>query len=142
MIQITPFIAIDESELKEEFILSSGPGGQRVNKVATAVKLRFDVLRSPSLPEDVRGRLIRLAGRRINEDGLIIIDARRFRSQERNRKDARDRLADLIRMAAESPKLRRKTYPKATSATRRLEHKRRRAEIKETRRIPSKDLDE
>jgi ribosome-associated protein len=142
MIQITPFIAIDESELKEEFILSSGPGGQHVNKVATAVKLRFDALRSPFLPEDVRGRLIRLAGKRINEDGVIIIDARRFRSQDRNRKDARDRLVDLIRMAAEIPKPRRKTYPKAASVTRRLEHKRRRGEIKDARRSPSKVLDE
>ena len=141
MFQISQSIAIDERELQEEFVLSSGPGGQRVNKVATAVKLRFDVVHSPSLPEDVRGRLIRLAGKRINEDGVIVIDARRFRSQDRNRQDARDRLADLIRKAAERPKSRRKTYPTATSKARRLAQKYRRGKIKQGRQTPSQDTD-
>jgi ribosome-associated protein len=137
MIRITPSIAIDEREIQEEFIRSSGPGGQNVNKVATAVKLYFDVVHSPSLPEEVRGRLIRLAGRRITDDGVIVLDARRFRSQERNRQDARDRLAALIRKAAERPPTRRKTHPSAASRTRRLEGKHRRAEIKRIRRTPS-----
>jgi ribosome-associated protein len=134
MIQITPSIAIDEREIQEEFIRSSGPGGQRLNKVSTAVKLRFDVVHSPSLPEDVRARLIRLAGRRITEGGVIVIDARRFRSQEQNRQDARDRLAALIRKAIERPKPRRKTRPTEASRRHRLEDKRRRGEIKQIRR--------
>lgn len=138
MIRVTPSIAIDEREIQEEFIRSSGPGGQHVNKTATAVKLRFDVVRSPALPEDVRSRLIRLAGRRITDDGVIVIDARRFRSQEQNRQDARDRLAALIRKAAERPQMRRKTQPTAASRTRRLEDKQRRAGIKRTRQAPSK----
>ncbi len=133
MIRITPSIAIDEREIQEEFIRSSGPGGQHVNKVATAVKLYFDVARSPSLPEDVRSRLIQLAGRRISDDGVIVLDARRFRSQERNRQDARDRLAALIRKAAERPPTRRKTHPTAASREHRLESKRRRAAIKRSR---------
>ncbi len=142
MISITPSITIDEREIQEEFIRSSGPGGQNVNKVATAVKLRFDVVHSPSLPEDVRSRLIRLAGRRITEDGVMVLDARRFRSQERNRKDARDRLAVLIRRAAERPQMRRKTRPSAASRLRLLEEKRRRAQIKRIRRTPSEDGEE
>jgi ribosome-associated protein len=142
MIRITPSIAIDEREIQEEFIRSSGPGGQHVNKVATAVKLYFNAVNSPSLPEDVRTRLIRLAGRRITDDGVIVLDARRFRSQERNRQDARDRLAALIRKAAERPPTRRKSHPTAASRTRRLEDKRRRAAIKRTRRAPSKEQGE
>jgi len=142
MIRITPSIAIDEREIQEEFIRSSGPGGQNVNKVATAVKLRFDVVHSPSLPEDVRSRLIRLAGRRITDDGVIVLDARRFRSQERNREDARDRLAELIRKAAERPQVRRKTYPPDASRLRLLEEKRRRAKIKRIRRTPSEEGEE
>ena len=137
MIWITPSIAIDEREIQEEFIRSSGPGGQHVNKVATAVKLYFDVVHSPSLPEEVRGRLIRLAGRRITEDGVIVLDARRFRSQGRNRQDARDRLVALIRKAAERPPTRRKMHPTASSREHRIENKRRRAEIKRTRKAPS-----
>ena len=104
MINITRNIRIDEGEIQQEFIRSSGPGGQNVNKVATAVQLRFNVANSPSLPDDVRIRLIRLTGRRISEDGIMIIDARRFRTQERNRKDAIGRLVGLIRKAVEKPK--------------------------------------
>ncbi|MGD9319204.1 MAG: alternative ribosome rescue aminoacyl-tRNA hydrolase ArfB [Desulfobacteraceae bacterium] len=142
MIRVTDSISIDERELQEEFVRASGPGGQNVNKVATAVKLRFDAAHSPSLPGDVRDRLIRLAGRRSTEEGLIIIDARRFRSQERNRQDARERLVALIRRAAERPKVRRKTRPTAASKKRRLEDKRRRGHMKRTRRPPSHARDE
>jgi ribosome-associated protein len=142
MIRITPSITIDEREIQEEFIRSSGPGGQNVNKVATAVKLRFDVVHSPSLPEDVGTRLIRLAGRRITDDGVLVLDARRFRSQERNRKDARDRLTALIRKAAEKPHVRRRTHPSAASRMRLLEEKHRRAQIKRIRRAPSEEGEE
>ena len=134
MIQVTPAIAIEESEITEQFVRSSGPGGQNVNKVATAVQLRFDVAGSPSLPDEVRKRLIRLAGRRVTAEGVLIVDARRFRTQERNRKDAMKRLTDLIRRAAARPKRRRKTKPTAASRRRRLEDKRRRGEIKRMRR--------
>ena len=138
MIYITRNIKIDEGEIQQEFIRSSGPGGQNVNKVATAVQLRFDVVDSPSLPDDVRSRLIRLAGRRISEDGILIMDARRFRTQERNRKDAIGRLVELIRKAAEKPKPRLKTRPTLTSKRRRLQAKRRRSEIKRMRRAVSR----
>jgi len=137
MISITSAIAIDESEIRQEFIRSSGPGGQNVNKVATAVQLRFDVANSPSLPDDVRERLIRLAGRRITEDGVLIIDARRFRTQERNRQDATNRLIDLIRKATEKPKPRRRMGPTLASKIRRLDAKHRRSETKHKRRAVS-----
>jgi len=125
MIRITSTITIDESEIKESFVRASGPGGQNVNKVATNVQLRFDVANSHSLPEEVRKRLISLAGNRITEDGILIIEARRFRTQGRNRKDATDRLEELIRDAAQSPKIRRKTRPTLASKIRRLESKHR-----------------
>ena len=138
MIYITSHISIDEREVQQEFIRSSGPGGQNVNKVATAVKLRFDVMNSRSLPDDVRRRLIRLAGRRMTEDGVLIIDARRFRTQERNRQDSIRRLVELIRKAAEKPKPRRRTKPTLASKRKRLENKRHRSVVKRMRRTVSR----
>ncbi len=133
MIPVTPSIAIDESELSESFIRGSGPGGQNVNKVATAVQLRFDVRHSPSLPDDVRARLERLAGRRLTGDGVLVITAQRHRTQERNRDDAVQRLVELVRQATEVPKPRRATKPTYGSKQRRLESKTKRGEIKRTR---------
>ena len=134
MIRITDNIIIDEKEIKEDFIRASGPGGQNVNKVATAVHLRFDVRNSPSLSEDVRRRLVRLAGRRITVEGILIIKAGRFRTQDRNRQDAINRLADLIRRASVIPKARRQTRPTLLSRKRRMKEKRRRGDIKRARR--------
>lgn len=125
MIHVTRSIAIDENEIQECFVRASGPGGQNVNKVATAVQLRFNATNSPSLSEEVRIRLISMAGKRITEDGTIIIDARKFRTQARNREDAIDRLVELIRNAAQRPKVRRKTRPTLASKMRRLESKHR-----------------
>jgi ribosome-associated protein len=133
-IEISDQLAIDDAEIRFDYIQSSGPGGQNVNKVATAVQLRFDVRRSPSLPEDIRSRLERLAGKRVSEDGVLIIEARRYRSQEHNRQDAIDRLVALIRKAAEKPKLRKRTRPTAEARQKRLEEKRRRGNIKRLRR--------
>ena len=133
MIRITDTIAVDESEIQEEFIRSSGPGGQNVNKVATAVQLRFDAGRSSSLPPDVLKRLYGLAGRRMTEEGVLIIHARRFRTQDQNRQDALNRLIELIRQATLKPKPRRKTAPTIASRKHRLESKRRRSQTKRTR---------
>ena len=133
MIQVTNSIALDEAELQESFIRASGPGGQNVNKVESAVQLRFDVRHSPSLPEDVRERLERLAGRRLTNDGVLIITAQRFRTQERNREDALERLIALIQQATERQKPRRPTRPTLASKRRRLETKGRRSEVKKGR---------
>ena len=141
MIIITPTIALDESEIHQEFIRASGPGGQNVNKVAMAVQLRFDVSNTRSLPDEVRKRLILLAGGRINSDGILIIDARRFRTQEANRQDAIKRLAELIHKAAQEPKIRHKTRPTYASKMRRLETKYRRGRVKELRRSVSEPND-
>lgn len=138
MIQVTRYIAIDENELEERFYHASGPGGQHVNKAATAVQLRFDVAHSPALPDDVRQRLIDLAGNQVTDDGVLVIDAQSFRSQHRNRRDARRRLAALIRQAAKRPKQRRKTKPSRASRERRLEEKRHRSEKKLLRKPPRK----
>ena len=133
MIRITDTIGIDESEVEESFVRSSGPGGQNVNKLSTAVQLRFDVERSPSLPDGVRDRLKALAGKRLTQDGVLVITAQRFRTQERNRQDALERLVDLIRRAAAPPVPRRPTKPTLASKRRRLEAKSRRSGVKSLR---------
>jgi ribosome-associated protein len=133
MIKITDQIAIDESEIEYDFVRASGPGGQHVNKAATAVQLRFDVASSSSLPKDVRQRLVRIAGNQISAEGVLIIEASRFRSQHRNRKDAMDRLVELIDRAARKPRVRRRTKPTRAAKERRLRAKRRRSEIKRMR---------
>src|SRR4029079_5761854 len=130
MIRVTSSIAIDDDELDESFVRASGPGEQNVNKLSSAVQLRFDVRRSPNLPNDVRARLERLAGSRLTRDGVLIISAQRHRPQERNRQDARDRLIELIQRAAIAPIPRRATKPTAGSRQRRLDSKKRRSSIK------------
>jgi ribosome-associated protein len=138
-LKITPTIAIDESELDERFVQASGPGGQNVNKVATAVQLRFDVADSPALSEPVRKRLRALAGRRMTADGVLVIDARRFRTQERNRMDARQRLIELIRGAATPAKKRIATRPTLAGRRRRLDAKKIRSATKSARSRPPID---
>lgn len=140
MLYITPSIAIDESEIDESFVRASGPGGQNVNKVATAVQLRFDVGRSRALDDGTRARLRTLAGSKVSRDGVLVIDARRHRTQAQNREDARNRLAELIRRAATPPKRRRPTKPSAAARERRIVAKTRRGETKHGRaRIPIDD---
>jgi len=136
MIPITETLILDDAEISESFIRASGPGGQNVNKVASAVQLRFDARHSPSLPVPVRERLERLAGRRVSQDGILVITARRYRSQERNRQDALDRLVALIRHAATPPTPRRPTRPSAAARRQRLADKTQRARLKATRRPP------
>ena len=138
-LEITPTLLIDDAELDERFVRASGPGGQNVNKVATAVQLRFDPSRSMALAPDVRDRLRALAGSRLTSDGVIVIDARSHRTQAQNREDARLRLADLIRRALVRPKRRRKTKPTHASRQRRLETKRRRGDTKSRREKPRTD---
>jgi ribosome-associated protein len=133
MIPVTARLALRDEEIQESFIRASGPGGQNVNKVATAVELRFDALASPSLPDDVKARLRPLAGSRMTADGVIIIRAERHRSQERNRAEALEKLVALLRSAAHRPKPRRPTKPTRASKERRLEHKSRRANVKRLR---------
>jgi ribosome-associated protein len=133
MIRINDHIAIDDSEVSESFIRASGPGGQNVNKLSTAVQLRFDVRYSPSLPHEVRARLERIAGRRLTRDGVLVITAQRYRTQERNREDALTRLIELIQAATVRPTPRRPTRPTHASKVRRLEGKKRRGGIKALR---------
>ena len=142
MIYVTSSISLHENEIQLDFIRSSGPGGQNVNKVSSAVQLRFDTRSSPALTDEIRSRLHRISGRRMTADGILIIEARRYRTQERNRQDAIDRLVALIRRATEKPRPRRRTRPSAAARQRRLTAKKQRAEIKRRRnrvRIPGED---
>ncbi|MFZ1988725.1 MAG: alternative ribosome rescue aminoacyl-tRNA hydrolase ArfB [Alphaproteobacteria bacterium] len=139
MIRVTDKIAINEREIEERFIRASGPGGQNVNKLSSAVQLRFDVRHSPSLPEPVRERLETLAGRRLTKDGVLVITAQRHRTQERNRRDAEERLIELVARAAEAPAKRHKTRPTLASKIERREEKARRARIKSRRARPTSD---
>lgn len=134
MLRINAAITIPDSEITLTFVRSDGPGGQNVNKTATAVQLRFDAMHSPSLPEDVCRRLARLAGRRMTSDGILVIDARRHRTQKQNRQDALERLTGLLQAAVQPPRARRPTKPSKASRRRRLETKRHRAGLKRSRR--------
>jgi len=138
MIKITPTLNLDERELQFEFVRASGPGGQNVNKVATAAQLRFDV-RASSLPEEVKTHLIHIAGKRITSEGILILEAKRFRTQEQNREDAIQRFVELIRRALAKPKPRKKTRPTKASKEERLKEKKRKGEIKKIRQNKSHD---
>lgn len=133
MLEVTPDLTIDDAELEERFVRASGPGGQNVNKVATAVELRFDAANSPKIGDDVRERLRALAGTRMTGEGVLVIDARRHRTQAQNREDARSRLAELLRQALVKPKRRRKTKPTRSAVERRVRSKKRRSETKRRR---------
>ncbi|MFC1786041.1 alternative ribosome rescue aminoacyl-tRNA hydrolase ArfB [Candidatus Neomarinimicrobiota bacterium] len=133
MIYITENISISENELQEDFVRASGPGGQNVNKVSTAVQLRFDVLNSPSLSEDVKNRLIKLAGSKMTDDGILIIDSREYRTQNRNRSGALNRLVELVKKASEKPKRRIKTKPTKGAKEKRLQIKKQRSAVKTLR---------
>jgi ribosome-associated protein len=133
MLSVTDTLSIPESELEERFVRSSGPGGQNVNKVATAVELRFDAAHSPVLSDDVRARLRKIAGTRMTDDGVLVVDARRHRTQAQNREDARERLAALVRQALVPPRRRRKTKPTRASVEKRITAKKLRAETKRSR---------
>src|SRR5690349_12563988 len=132
MIEITPSLQIDERELQIDFVRASGPGGQNVNKVATAAQLRFDV-RGASLPEEVKARLIKMAGKRMTTEGILVIEAKRFRTQEQNREDAIQRFVELVQRSLVQPKARKKTNPSAASKEARLKEKKRKGEIKKLR---------
>ncbi|MGE5251614.1 MAG: alternative ribosome rescue aminoacyl-tRNA hydrolase ArfB [Bacteroidota bacterium] len=139
MLEITPALRIDEDEMEISFVRASGPGGQNVNKVATAAQLRFDVRGSRSLPEETRERLLKLAGKRLTTEGVLVIEARRYRTQEQNRSDALQRFTALVRRASEPPRPRKKTQPTQASQEERLREKRRRSALKESRRARTED---
>ena len=139
MIRVTDSISIHEDEIEESFVRSSGPGGQNVNKLSTAVQLRFDIRRSPSLPNDVAIRLMKLAGSKLTQEGVIVIVAQTHRSQKRNREEAVERLLELIRAAAVRPQIRRATKPTKASKERRLASKEKRSGVKAGRQRPASD---
>jgi len=139
MIEVSSNVKIDESEIQYEFIRASGPGGQNVNKVASSVQLRFDIRNSPSLESEVKERLIKLAGSRVTDDGILIIEAKKYRTQEQNRYDATQRLIAWVQKALEKPKVRRATRPSLTAKAARVGDKKKRGEIKKTRRFNQED---
>jgi len=141
MIEVSPTLKIDESEIEYDFIRASGPGGQNVNKVASSVQLRFDIQNSSSLEPDVKERLIKQAGSRVTEDGILIIEAKRYRTQDQNRLDATQRLMVLIQKALEKPKIRRATRPSLSAKIARVDDKKKRGEIKKNRRLSPKDFE-